>query len=82
MADVACFAASVGGVADVTMTSTFRNELGRALGEVVVASFRPAVLDGDGAALDPTEFAQSFHKGDETLAIERPRIGAQISNGW
>ena len=57
------------------------DELGHHLGEALVASLRPPILDGDGAALDPTEFAQLLHKGEEALAIERTRVGAHISDG-
>ena len=57
------------------------NELGRGLGEPLVASLRPPILDGDGASLVPTEFAKSLHKSVEALAIERTRAWAQISNG-
>ena len=38
------------------------DELGRDLGIALAAPLRPAILDRDGAALDPTEFAQSLHK--------------------
>jgi hypothetical protein len=38
------------------------NELGRDLGVALDAALRPAVLDRDGAVLDPTEFAQARHK--------------------
>jgi hypothetical protein len=55
------------------------DELGHHLGEALVASLRPPILDGDGAAFDPTEFAQLLHKGEEALAIERTRVGAHIS---
>jgi hypothetical protein len=34
------------------------HELGRDLGVALVVSLRPAILDRNGAALDPTEFAQ------------------------
>ena len=38
------------------------DELGRDLGEALDAALRPAILDRDGAALDPAEFAQPLHK--------------------
>src|SRR5437899_9951998 len=38
------------------------NELGRDLGVALGAALRPAILDRDGATLDPTEFAQACHK--------------------
>src|SRR6516165_12320902 len=45
------------------------DELGRDLGEALVASLRPANLDRDGATLDPTEFTQSLHKNIDPLAL-------------
>ena len=42
-------------------------ELGRDFGKSLVASLGPAILDRDGAALDPTEFAQSLHKSGGPL---------------
>ena len=36
------------------------DELGRDLGVALGAALRPAILDRDGAALDPAEFAQSL----------------------
>jgi hypothetical protein len=41
------------------------DELGRDLGEALGASFRPAILDHDGAILDPAEFVQSLRKSDD-----------------
>ena len=45
------------------------DELGRNLGVAFVASLRPAILDRDGATLDPAEFAQSLHKSGEPWAV-------------
>ena len=49
------------------------DELGRDLGEALVASLRPAILDRDGATLDPAEFAQPLHKSGGPLARGRSR---------
>ena len=57
------------------------DELGRDLGEALVASLRPAILDRDGAALDPAEFAQPLHKGGDPLAPGRRRARAQEPDG-
>ena len=45
------------------------NELGRDLGEALVATLRPAILDRDSSAFDPAEFAQPLHKGGGPLAL-------------
>src|SRR5262249_39275990 len=57
------------------------HELGRDLRETLVASFPPAILDGDGSILGPAEFAESLHKGGDALAIDRTRVGAQNPDG-
>jgi hypothetical protein len=44
------------------------DELGRDLGEALVAALRPAILDSDGAALGPPEFAQPLCKSGNPLA--------------
>ena len=49
------------------------DELGRDLGDTLLASLGPAVLDRDGTALDPTEFAQSLHERGDPLAGGRAR---------
>jgi hypothetical protein len=41
------------------------DKLGRNLGVTFVASLRPAILDRDGAAFDPTAFAQLLCKGGD-----------------
>src|SRR4029077_2577432 len=38
------------------------DELGRDFGEALAASFRPAVFDRHGAALDPAEIAHALHE--------------------
>ena len=57
------------------------DELGRDLGEALVASLRPAILDRDGATLDPAEFAQPLHKSGDPLALGRRRARAQEPDG-
>ena len=57
------------------------DELGRDLGEALAASLRPAILDRDGAALDPAEFAQPLHKSGGPLAPGRRRARAQEPDG-
>jgi hypothetical protein len=57
------------------------DELGRDLSEALVASLRPPILNGDGAALNPTEVAQSLDEGGKALAIDGSRTGSEISDG-
>jgi hypothetical protein len=45
----------------------------RDIGITLGASLPPAVLDRDGAALDPTEFAQPLHKGSNPILPNRIR---------
>src|SRR5262249_6496 len=47
----------------------------------LVAALRPAILDRDGATLDPAEFAQSLHESGDPLAHDRRRGGAQQPDG-
>src|ERR1700730_4213890 len=56
------------------------DELGRDFGEALVASLRPAILDRDGATLDPTEFTKSPHKSSSPWAEERS-VRAQKPDG-
>ena len=44
------------------MTDFQANKLSCNLGEALGAPVGPTVLDRDGAALDPAEFAQPLHK--------------------
>src|SRR5262249_11507823 len=44
------------------------DELGRDLRGALCASLRPAILDRNGATLDPTAFAQSLHKSSNPFA--------------
>ena len=73
MTDVACFAARTA-LPPVTMTSTFSRTNSAAISAIALAaSLRPAILDRDGAALDPTEFAQPPHKSGDPMAPGRRR---------
>src|SRR5271170_5406834 len=47
------------------------HELACNLGDALGASLRPAILDCDGATLDPTEFTQSLHKSSSPWTPER-----------
>src|SRR5262249_53199486 len=49
------------------------DEFGGNLGGAVGASFRKPILEGDGAAFDPAEFAQAVHQGGKPLAVGRAR---------
>jgi hypothetical protein len=62
--DVACFAAVVGGVADVTIIIHLSpDELDRDFFGELSASLRPLIFDIDGLTLDPAQFAQALHEG-------------------
>jgi hypothetical protein len=69
MTDVARFAAIVGGVAVVTMKDVHLqpDKLGCDLSGAVGASFRPAILDSDRAALNPAELARRRWSRDVRL---------------
>src|SRR5262245_37359394 len=56
------------------------NEVGRELGKSLAESLRPAVLDHDGPALDPTELAQTLHGRSVPMAMARWRTGDEQSN--
>ena len=47
------------------------DELGRDLGDALRASLIPAILDRDGATLDPAEFTQSRHKSSSPCTPAR-----------
>ena len=81
MTDVACFAANGCGSRRDNDIDLEPDELGRDLGEALAASLRPAILDRDGAALDPAEFAQPLHKSGGPLAPGRRRGRAQEPDG-
>src|SRR5262249_10487399 len=52
------------------------------LGETLVASLCPAILDGDGSILDPTEFAQPLHKSVGRRPLKR-RVNCSLEpDGW
>src|SRR6266496_2736605 len=57
------------------------DELGRYLGKAIGASLRPAIVDGNGATLNPTEFVQATHKCVGPGALTYLRAGAQKSDG-
>src|SRR5262249_32839260 len=58
--------------------------LGRDLGEALVASFPPAILDRDIATIDPAKLAQSLHKrggpfaSGQTCALAQEADGRQL----
>ena len=57
------------------------DELGGDLSGALAAALRPAILDRDGATLDPTEFAQSLHKSGGPLAL-RPKAWSRPGTRW
>ena len=81
MTDVACFAARTAGARRDNDIDLQPDELGRDLGEALAASLRPAILDRDGATLDPAEFAQPLHKSGGPWAPGRRRGRAQEPDG-
>src|SRR5262249_5314250 len=56
------------------------DEFGGNLSEALAASLRPAILDCDGAAVDPPEFAQPLHKRDVPLALSCRRARSKESD--
>src|SRR5262249_37070509 len=57
------------------------DELGRNLGETLVASLSPAILNGDGSILDPAEFAQPLIERGDPLALDQRPSPAQVPDG-
>src|SRR5437899_11706153 len=57
------------------------DKLGRDFGVALDASLCPAILDRNGAALDPAEFAQPLHKSRGPMAPCRRRARAEKSDG-
>src|SRR5262249_51351934 len=57
------------------------DDLGRDWGEALGASFRPVILDRDGAILDPAEFMQSLGESGDQFAFRRTRAQARESDG-
>src|SRR5262249_60873274 len=53
------------------------DEFGSDLGEALFGTFRPAVLDCDGAALDPAKLTQPLQKSGNPLSLGRTRARAQ-----
>src|SRR5262249_35075925 len=58
------------------------DELGRDLGESLVASFPPAILDRNAVTVDPVKFAHSLHKSDGPFAIGRTRALTHEPDDW
>src|SRR5262249_29309290 len=56
------------------------DEFGSDLGEALFGTFRPAVLDCDGAALDPAKLTQPLQKSGNPWSLERTRARAQEPN--
>src|SRR5262245_41643089 len=56
------------------------DEFGGDLGEALFGTFRPAVLDCDGAALDPAKLTQPLQKSGYPLSLGRTRARAQEPN--
>jgi hypothetical protein len=58
------------------------NELGGDLGHALGAALRPAILDGDGATLDPTEFVHPIQEGGDPLALDASCSRAEHPYRW
>src|SRR5262249_16092429 len=50
-------------------------------GGALIASLRPAILDCDGATIDPAEFAQPLDKGGVPVSLGRRCARTQDSDG-
>src|SRR5262245_13193771 len=82
MTEVACFAATIGTVAAVTMTSTLsRTSSAASSAARELGPLCPAYLDRDVAALDPTEFVQPLDKNGQPLPLGRRRGRTQVPDG-
>src|SRR6478609_11965289 len=57
------------------------DQVGCDFGIAVATALGPASLDRDGATLNPTEFAQSLHKGGGPWTLSGRRARTQVSNG-
>jgi hypothetical protein len=57
------------------------DELGCDLSVALFACLRPAIVEGNGAALNPAEFVQPLHKSGEPLALGRRCGGAKEPDG-
>jgi len=79
---VACFAASTGADAQVTITSTLSPTNSAAILAVALGMcLRPAVFDRDGTPFDPAEFPQPPYESCQPLACLLRRGSAQKSDG-
>src|SRR5215813_14815064 len=58
------------------------NELGGDLGHALSAALCPAILDGDGATLDPTEFVHPIQEGGDPLALDASCSRAEHPYRW
>src|SRR5215470_2228899 len=57
------------------------DKLVRDFGIAFAATLRPAILDRNGATLDPAKFAQSLHESGIPLAVSRTLSCAEESDG-
>src|SRR5206468_5667797 len=57
------------------------HQFGRELGETVIASSGEAILDGNGAALDPAELVKPLHKSSGPLCLRRSRTCTEETDG-
>ena len=58
------------------------DKLGRDLGITLGASLGPTIVNDNGAALDPSQFAQPLHKSGQPLALGCQCARTQVPNGW